>query len=172
MLHILHILHICICSYFAYFAYSALSNLKERRCLKPLSWLGREQKRRLLKDILGTLKNVADHYDTSVICASSPQVQLLVNAISLFEMWRWRNLQFAICWSPSLNFLWLANGLLCSAQHVSCLNLRGLAFSELKAQLTADILSELKENPFFSKYICKGSRTKKRYFTVRIKIEK
>ena len=44
------------------------TNLKERRCLKPLSRLGREQKRRLLKDILGTLKNVADHYDTSHMC--------------------------------------------------------------------------------------------------------
>ena len=89
------------------------TNLKERRCLKPLSRLGREQKRRLLKDILGTLKNVADHYDTSVICLSG-----------------------------------------------------------LKVQLTSEILSELKENPFFSKYVLKGSRKKKTYFTVRIKIEK
>ena len=134
-------------------------NLSQRKAfIKPWSQLGRERKQRLLKDILGTLQNVADHYDTSVICASSPQVQLLVNAISLFEMWR--NLLFAICWSPSLNFLWLANGLLCSAQHISCLILRSLAFSafsELKAQLKAKILSELKENPFFSKDVRKGS---------------
>ena len=69
-------------------------NLSQRKAfIKPWSQLGRERKQRLLKDILGTLQNVADHYDTSVICASSPQVQLLVNAISLFEMWR--NLLFA-----------------------------------------------------------------------------
>ena len=47
------------------------TNLKERRCLKPWSQLGRERKRRLLKDILGTVQNVADHYDTSVICVSA-----------------------------------------------------------------------------------------------------
>ena len=44
------------------------TNLKEWRCLKPWSQLGRERKRHLLKDILGTVQNVADHYDTSVIC--------------------------------------------------------------------------------------------------------
>ena len=42
------------------------TNLQERRCLKPWSQLGREQKRHLLKDILWTVQNVADHYDTSV----------------------------------------------------------------------------------------------------------
>ena len=47
------------------------TNLQERRCLKPWSQLGRERKRRLLKDILGTVQNVADHYDTSVICVSA-----------------------------------------------------------------------------------------------------
>ena len=47
------------------------TNLKERRCLKPWSQLGRERKRRLLKDILGTVQNVADHYETSVICVSA-----------------------------------------------------------------------------------------------------
>ena len=47
------------------------TNHKERRCLKPWSQLGRERKRRLLKDILGTVQNVADHYDTSVICVSA-----------------------------------------------------------------------------------------------------
>ena len=89
--------------------------------------------------------------------ASSPQVQILVDAIALFEMWR--NLLFAIC----------------SAQHVSCLYLRSsafAAFSKLEVQLTSAILSDLKENPFFSKYVLKGSRKKKTYFTVRIKIEK
>ena len=47
------------------------TNLQERRCLKPWSQLGRERKRRLLKDILGTVQNVADHYETSVICVSA-----------------------------------------------------------------------------------------------------
>ena len=47
------------------------TNLKERHCLKPWSQLGRERKRRLLKDILGTVQNVADHYETSVICVSA-----------------------------------------------------------------------------------------------------
>ena len=47
------------------------TNLKEWRCLKPWSQLGRERKRRLLKDILGTVQNVADHYETSVICVSA-----------------------------------------------------------------------------------------------------
>ena len=74
-----------------------------------------------------------------------------------FELWR--NLLFAIC----------------SAQHVSCLYLHSsafAAFSKLEFQLTSAILSDLKENPFFSKYVLKGSRKKKRYFMVRIKIEK
>ena len=41
------------------------TNLKKRHSLKPWSQ-GREWKRRLLKDILGALQNVAVHYETSV----------------------------------------------------------------------------------------------------------
>ena len=41
------------------------TNLKKRHSLKPWSQ-GMEWKRRLLKDILGALQNVAVHYETSV----------------------------------------------------------------------------------------------------------
>ena len=118
------------------------TNLQERRCLKPWSQLGRERKRRLLKDILGTVQNVADHYETSVICVSANIMYRGAFAVKRYDILKIARKIEVFATSSLLLLLFLSSWILWNSQRMSCA-------SSPQVQILVDAISLLKCGEIF-----------------------